>query len=347
MPRAIVSDRDSRFTGHFWRTLMKLMGTQLNLSTAFHPQSDGQTERANRTLEEMLRSYVSYKQNDWDLFLPSLEFAYNNSVNPSTGFSPFFLNYGHDPLVPAALVRPTTSSSVPAVTEFVTAQATALAQAQNTVTATRRARRHQVGPEDSPLFLTSEVRDFSTSQDSILAQAQDTITEAQDKQKAQADRSRRPATFEVGDKVLLSTEHISVAAHNNRPSRKLEPKAIGPFPIVAKHHDNAFELALPPHMKQYPVFNADRLRLYVESPPEFDHRTPPKPPPDIVDGTEEWEVEKVVDYKMFGRTPKWLVKWKGYSDDDSTWEPRRNLTNAKDIIAEFEANRRALEEGKA
>lgn len=288
----------------------------------------------------MLRSYVSYKQNDWDLFLPSLEFAYNNSVNPSTGFSPFFLNYGHDPIVPAALVRPTTSSTVPAVTEFVTAQASALTQAQDVVTVAQEALAAQTAPDEQSLFLSEEVRDFSDTQDSILAQAQDSITAAQDKQKAQADKSRRPALFDVGDKVLLSTEHISVAAHHNRPSRKLEPKAIGPFQIVAKHHDNAFELALPPHMKQYPVFNADRLRPYIESPPDFDHRTPPKPPPAVVNGEDEWEVERIEDYKMFGRTPKWLVKWKGYSEDDNTWEPRRNLRNAKDAMAEFEARQR-------
>src|SRR5690606_7615758 len=109
MPRNIISDRDSRFTGNFWTALMRLMGTKLNMSTAFHPQSDGQTERTNRTLEEMLRSYVAYNQKDWDLFLPMMEFAYNNSKNPSTGFSPFFLNYGHHPLVPSSLLKPAPS----------------------------------------------------------------------------------------------------------------------------------------------------------------------------------------------------------------------------------------------
>ena len=279
---------------------MKLMGTQLNLSTAFHPQSDGQTERANRTLEEMLRSYVSYRQNDWDLFLPALEFAYNNSKNPSTGFTPFFLNHGYDPIVPSALLKPPVTPA-PAVSDFVSAQASA------------------------------------------LAQAKDAIIAAQDRQKHQADKSRRPAPFKVGDKVLLSTEHISIAAHRNRPSKKLEPQAIGPFEIIAKHNDNAFELDLPPTMKHYPVFNADLLRPYHESLPEFSHRTPPKPPPEIVNGQEEWEVEEILDYKIIGRTPKWLVKWKGYSEDDATWEPRRNLVNASEAIAQFEAKQKEEE----
>ena len=133
MPRSIISDRDSQFTGQFWTKLMALMGTRLNMSTAFHPQSDGQTERANRTLEEMLRAYISYHQKDWDLFLPMMEFAYNNSVNPSTGFSPFYLNYGHHPLLPASLLQPP-ASEVPAVSDFVASQASALAQAQDAIT---------------------------------------------------------------------------------------------------------------------------------------------------------------------------------------------------------------------
>lgn len=296
MPRSIISDRDARFTGRFWSTLMSLMGTKLNMSTAFHPQSDGQTERANRTLEEMLRSYISYHQNDWDLWLPMMEFAYNNSVHPTTGFSPFFLNYGHHPLVPASLLKPP-QTNVPAVTDFVAAQA------------------------------------------SILAQAQDAIIEAQDRQKRQADKNRRLVPFDVGDMVLLSTEHISVASHKNRPSKKLEPKFIGPFKVVAKVNENAFKLDLPPTMKQHPVFNADLLRPYIPSPKDFVDRAPPRPPPDIIDGHEEYEVEKILDFKMFGKTPKWLVQWKGYPLDDATWLTRSALNNAKELLEEFETAR--------
>jgi hypothetical protein len=72
------------------------MGTRLAMSTTFHPQTDGQTERANRTLEDMLRSFVSYQQNDWDQLLAAAEFACNNAPNASTGMSPFCVNYGHD-----------------------------------------------------------------------------------------------------------------------------------------------------------------------------------------------------------------------------------------------------------
>lgn len=88
------------------------------MSTSRHPQTDGQTERANRTLKEMLRSYVNGKQNDWDEFLAPLEFAYNNARQASTGHTPFFLNYGRHPAANWSL-HPGATSQVPAALEFV------------------------------------------------------------------------------------------------------------------------------------------------------------------------------------------------------------------------------------
>lgn len=119
MPRAIISDRDPRFTSNFWSALMAHLGTSLRMSTAFHPETDGQAERHNRTLQEMLRAFVnSEHQSDWDAYLVPLEFAYNRSINRSTGYSPFYLLYGQQPHVPATLLL-AEPSSAPAVDEFV------------------------------------------------------------------------------------------------------------------------------------------------------------------------------------------------------------------------------------
>ena len=71
MPKDIVSDRDVKFTSDFWRELHALLGTRLNMSSAYHPQSDGQTERMNRVLEDMLRHFVNSHHDDWDDFLAS------------------------------------------------------------------------------------------------------------------------------------------------------------------------------------------------------------------------------------------------------------------------------------
>jgi hypothetical protein len=92
--------------------------TKLHFSIAFHPHSDGQAERYNRTLEEMLRGFVNARQDDWDSYLVPLEFAYNSSVNVSTGYSPFVLMYEQHPLVPAALIQFPFGSS-PAADDFL------------------------------------------------------------------------------------------------------------------------------------------------------------------------------------------------------------------------------------
>jgi transposase InsO family protein len=83
LQEVLISDRDPRFTSEFWTELHKLLGTKLNISTAYRPQTDGQTERANRTIEEMLRSYCMDNQKDWDLYVKPVAFAYNNSKNSS------------------------------------------------------------------------------------------------------------------------------------------------------------------------------------------------------------------------------------------------------------------------
>ena len=101
IPIQIISDRDPRFTSSFWKALWLQLGTKLKMSTAYHPQSDGLTERNNRTLEESLRNYVNYHQTNWDTLLPLAEFAYNNAVHSSTGYSPFFLNSGQHPVTPS------------------------------------------------------------------------------------------------------------------------------------------------------------------------------------------------------------------------------------------------------
>jgi hypothetical protein len=97
LPKTIVSDRDTKFVGYFWRTLWKKLKTDLKFSSSHHPQTDGQTEVVNRSLGNLLRCLVGDKPTGWDLILPQAEFAYNNSVNRSTGKSPFQIVYGSNP----------------------------------------------------------------------------------------------------------------------------------------------------------------------------------------------------------------------------------------------------------
>ena len=104
LPRELVSDRDSRFVSRFWTALFAALGTKLCKSSAYHPQTDGQMERANRTVAQVLRTIVSQKQSNWAEALPMVEFSINSAVHAGAKFSPFFLNYGYDPHVPASLL---------------------------------------------------------------------------------------------------------------------------------------------------------------------------------------------------------------------------------------------------
>ena len=100
VPLEIVSDRDVRFDSHFWEQLFKEWGVKLCRSTSKHPQTDGQTEHANKVLEDMLRHFVEPRQYDWDMYLPMVEFAINNTYNSSIQTTPFLLNYGQSPNLP-------------------------------------------------------------------------------------------------------------------------------------------------------------------------------------------------------------------------------------------------------
>ena len=130
LPSVIISDRDTRFTSNFWRAVFRALGTKLAMSTAHHPESDGQTERANRTIEQMLRNYVSSSYDTWDEFLPLITFAYNDSVQASTGQTPFFLNYGQHPARPITLAAQEDISRVPAALEFTKDMDAAMASAK-------------------------------------------------------------------------------------------------------------------------------------------------------------------------------------------------------------------------
>ncbi|GJP44752.1 hypothetical protein CLOM_g4148, partial [Closterium sp. NIES-68] len=117
IPTTLISDRDPKFTSKFWKELMSLLGTKLAMLSAYHPLTDGQTERLNRIVEQILRAACKDDNSKWDLHLPVLEFAYNNAIHAATGQTPFFLCYGHHPLTPQ---QPTIPATVQPAHDFIT-----------------------------------------------------------------------------------------------------------------------------------------------------------------------------------------------------------------------------------
>ena len=93
-PKAVVSNRDPKFTSNFWKGLFAYLGTKLNFGTSYHPQTDGQTKRVNQVLEDMLRMYVMDKPTKWEYYLHFVEFSYNNGQQASLGMSPYESLYG-------------------------------------------------------------------------------------------------------------------------------------------------------------------------------------------------------------------------------------------------------------
>lgn len=296
MPSTIVSDRDTKFTSTFWRRLQERLGTKLAMSSSFHPQTDGQSERAIQTLKTMLRGLVNHKQDDWDLYLPAAEFAYNNAVHSSTGVSPFFLNHGFHPRVPASLLAPVIPSS------------------------------------SSSLDFDS----FVSAQQSALADARKSLLEAQAQQIKHADAHRRPHSYKVGDQVLLSTEHITTAYDSTRPAASLQARFFGPFTLLQQRSPVSFQVELPPTMRIHDVFHVDRFKPFISSPESLGRRSLPPPEPEVINGEVEYEVEAILAHRSRRRRMEFLVKWAGYdAAKDSTWEPLKALTNSPTILHKY------------
>ena len=155
LPDDIISDRGPQFISKFWTHLLEILRISCNLSSSYHPQTDGQTERTNQTLEQYLRCFINYQQDDWVDFLHMAEFAYNNSIHSSTGYTPFFANTGYHPR--SMMLEHQKVSNSPAVEdriaqlkEIQSKLSTHLLQAQTAYK--RAADRHRMDPSKKPIF---------------------------------------------------------------------------------------------------------------------------------------------------------------------------------------------------
>jgi hypothetical protein len=282
VPKKIVSDRGSQFTSRFWLMLHECLDTRLNFSSAYHPQTDGQTERTNQVLEDMLRVCALKHGGNLDKSLPYAEFSYNNSYQASLKMSPFEALYG------------------------------------------KKCR--------TPLYWdqTGERQFFGLE---IIQEAQEQVWQirensrtAQSRQKSYADTRRRLLEFKEGDHVYLKVSPIW-GMRRFKVKGKLSPRFIGPFLILKRVGEVAYQLELLDHLADvHDVFHVSQLKKCLRVPEEQlsmedlsvqDDLTYTEYPIKILDTLTHVTRSKVI--KMC------KVQWSHHGEDEATWEREEEL----------------------
>ena len=257
------------------------MGITQNMSTAYHPRTDGQSERSNQWLEQYLRFWVDHQQTNWHHYLPLAEFAHNSWKNKATGQSPFEILMGYSPRAEIFDV----TLSIPTV--------------------------------------ALQLRDWKGARE----EAQKLMIKAQKRWTKGKELEQK---YKTGDQVWLEGCNLRI----DQPSVKLAPKRYGPFKIGKVLLPITYQLKLPPQWKIHDVFHVDLLTPYRET--ELHGPNFKRPPPDLIDGEEEYEVEEILQSRKSSRQHKvqYLIKWKGYPDSENQWVNWDDL-HADEALADF------------
>src|SRR6266436_5661466 len=281
LPTKMISDRDPRFTSQFGKALSEKLGIERNLSTAFHPQTDGLSERKNQWIEQYLRLVTSNDPKGWTHWLALATTVHNNRINTTTGLSPNQILFGYNPMLNSDKVLQTHNALVEARVQTMTKNHADTIRALNKVA-------NQRGPP--------------------------------------------PAQFHLREQVWLDASHLKLP----HQKAKLTPKCLGPFKIIQEISPVAYRLELPPNWRIHDVFHASLLTPYHEMAAHGPNFT--RPPPDLIDGEEEYEVERIVAHRQFGRSKRlqYLIKWKGYPESDNTWEPADQV-HAPELIKHYQS----------
>ena len=291
VPLAIISDRDAKFMSEFWKAVFTKLGTDLLASTAYHPQTDGQSERTNQTVEIAIRYYVTANpgsNGDWILLLPYLQGCLNNSKNQSTGVSPNEILYGFN-------VR------------------------------------------DAFGFLSDlPPEHFNRLRLLKREQAEESLAFANAMAKAYYDKSHKPLNLAKGSTAYLRLHQgYEIPGTTNH---KLHQQRVGPFKVLDKVGQLAYRLELPPVMKIHPVVSVVQLEPGKQQDPYGRQNTMPTPEVEE-DGAvrDRYEIEVLLEKRMHYGKPQYLVKWKNCGNEHNVWYNVENLSEARELIEEYEA----------
>jgi hypothetical protein len=272
MPKVIISDRDKWLTSNFWKSLMKKLGSKQMMTSAYHPQANGQAERMNQTLEQYLRHYLNEKQDNWVELLPVAQYAYNSSYSEGLGMTPFSAIYGRTPGL-----------------------------------------YHEPIPDPKP---SEKAASWTEEAKEAQEQLREDLKFYQIQMAKYYDKTRLSAPILTeGGKVFLLRRNIKT----KRPSDKLDHLKIGPFQVKSKIGRLHYELDLPATMKIHPVFHIALLEPAPDNIPLQEKLA-------VEPNEEEYEFERIMDHRMNENNElEYLVKWKGYSNAENTWEPANHF----------------------
>jgi transposase InsO family protein len=292
LPDKIISDRDPRFASKAFQELLKLLGIESAMSTAYHPQTDGATERVNQEIEAYLAIYCAQFPEDWPKALPSLEFTHNSRRHADNKRTPFEMIMGFQPIGIPTLTEQT---NFPSVMER--------------------------------LKLATQYREEALTAHEL----------ARNRISQRINANYIP--FKLGQSVWLDTRNLKMKINS-----KLKPRREGPFKIKRVIGKVNYELDLPIQWKVHPVFHATLLRPYKETEQHGPNYV--APPPDILNEEEQYEVERIINHRRRGRALQYLIRWKGYTPLDDTWEPEANLENSPDILERYKLDQGLSKTGK-
>jgi hypothetical protein len=295
LPNNIVCDRDKLFISRFWRALTKLTGVKLKMSSSYHPETDGSSERSNKTVNQLLRFHVKRNQKGWVRALPRVRFQIMNTVNSSTKFTGFQLHLGRSPRV----IPPIIPLQLPS--ELMDGADTAVTTIQR---------------------LTDDI-----------AEARDNLLLTKVTQSFHADSSRSPdPNYKIGDLVMLSTKHRrhEYKKKGEKRTAKFFPRWDGPFRVTHSHPE-ASTYTLDIRTNAYPLYHASELKPHLANDPTlFPSREFSQPGPILTpDGLEEHTVEEIIDSRRRGRGWQFLVRWLGYGPHHNEWLPAADLKDCE------------------
>lgn len=302
LPSDIVCDRDKLFVSRFWRALTKLTGVKLKMSSSYHPETDGSSERSNKTVNQMLRYHVRRNQKGWARALPRIRFQIMNTRNASTGFSGFQLLMGRSPRV----IPPIIPSNL---------------------------------PPDLQDAAKSAADVLSRLNDDV-AQARDNLMLAKITQAHNVSTTRAPdPQYKVGDWVMLSTANRrhEYKKKGEKRAAKFFPRWDGPF-CVTKCNTEASTYTLDLPTDAYPTFHVAQLKRHLANDSTlFPSREFEQPGPTMTpDGLEEFFVEKIIDSRRRGRGWQFLVRWLGYAPQHDLWIAAAELDDCEALDKWYE-----------